>query len=263
MSLWDLNGEGAGEAAASIAADCGVVTHSRGLDVTDGAAVAEAVAAAREALGTIGGLVHAAGIVTAVDIDNLTEEIWDSVLGVNLRAQVFTVKALLDDLRRHEGSAIVGIGSIMSVVGNALIPSYTSSKHGVVGLTKSLANHLGTDGIRVNAVCPGYIHTPMMAPGDGRPPEQSRPDREDPPGPGGHSRRHRQGRPLPHVRPGRVRNRHHPHPSTAASPATTEAGLRIPGEVRSALAYNSLNCRAVAKASMRLRACSFTNSDCM
>ena len=82
---------------------------------------------------------------------------------MNLRAQVFTVKALLEDLRRHEKSAIVGIGSIMSVVGNAMIPSYTSSKHGVVGLTKSLANHLGADGIRVNAVCPGYIHTPMMA----------------------------------------------------------------------------------------------------
>lgn len=163
VSLWDLNGDGVAEAAASIAADCGVVTHSLGLDVTDGGAVAEAVVAAREALGGIGGLVHAAGIVTAMDIDNLTEEIWDSVLGVNLRAQVFVVQALLEDLRRHEGSAIVGIGSIMSVVGNALIPSYTSSKHGVVGLTKSLANHLGPDGIRVNAVCPGYIHTPMMA----------------------------------------------------------------------------------------------------
>ena len=173
VSLWDLNGEGAAEAAASIAADCGVVTHSLGLDVTDSGTVAEAVVAAREALGGIGGLVHAAGIVTAMDIDNLTEEIWDSVLGVNLRAQVFVVQALLEDLRRHEGSAIVGIGSIMSVVGNALIPSYTSSKHGVVGLTKSLANHLGPDGIRVNAVCPGYIHTPMMAPVMDDPPSKA------------------------------------------------------------------------------------------
>lgn len=173
VSLWDLNGEGAAEAAASIAADCGVATHSLGLDVTDGAAVAEAVVAAREALGSIGGLVHAAGIVTSMDIDNLTEEIWDSVLAVNLRAQVFVVQALLEDLRRHEGSAIVGIGSIMSVVGHALIPSYTASKHGVVGLTKSLANHLGPDGIRVNAVCPGYIYTPMMAPVMDDPPSKA------------------------------------------------------------------------------------------
>ncbi len=164
VSLWDLNGDGASDAAASISTDCGVTTHALGLDVTDGAAVADAVVAAREALGSIGGLVHAAGIVTAVDIDHLTEEVWDSVLGVNLRAQAFVVKALLDDLRGHQGSAVVGIGSIMSVVGNALIPSYTSSKHGVVGLTKSLANHLGPDGVRVNAVCPGYIDTPMMGP---------------------------------------------------------------------------------------------------
>ena len=163
VSLWDLNSEGAAEAAASIAADCGVVTHSVGLDVTDSSAVADAVAAAREALGTIGGLVHAAGIVTSMDIDRLTEEIWDSVLGVNLRAEVFVAKALLGDLRSHQGSAIVGIGSIMSVVGSPTIPSYTASKHGVVGLTKSLANYLGPDGIRVNAVCPGYIETPMTA----------------------------------------------------------------------------------------------------
>ena len=163
VSLWDLNGEGAAEATASIAADCGVVTHSVGLDVTDRASVDDAVVAAREALGDIGGVVHAAGIVSSMDIDHLTEEIWDSVIGVNLRAEVFVVQALLGDLRSHEGSAIVGIGSIMSVVGNALIPSYTASKHGVVGITKSLANHLGPDGIRVNAVGPGYIETPMTA----------------------------------------------------------------------------------------------------
>ena len=163
VSLWDLNSEGAAEAATSIAADCGVATHSVGLDVTDSAAVADAVADAREALGSIGGLVHAAGIVTSMDIDRLTEKIWDAVLGVNLRAEVFVAKALLGDLRSHEGSAIVGIGSIMSVVGSATIPSYTASKHGVVGVTKSLANYLGPDGIRVNAVCPGYIETPMTA----------------------------------------------------------------------------------------------------
>ena len=163
VSLWDLNGEGAAEATAAIAADCGVATHSVGLDVTDSAAVAGAVESARDALGSIGGLVHAAGIVTSMDIDRLTEEIWDSVLGVNLRAEVFVAKALLSDLRSHQGSAIVGIGSIMSVVGSPTIPSYTASKHGVVGLTKSLANYLGPDGIRVNAVCPGYIETPMTA----------------------------------------------------------------------------------------------------
>ncbi len=163
VSLWDLNGDGAAEAAASIADDCGVATHSVGVDVTDRASVDDAVVAAREALGTIGGLVHAAGIVTSMDIDHLTEEIWDRVIAVNLRAEVFVAQALLGDLRSHQGSAIVGIGSIMSVVGSPTIPSYTASKHGVVGLTKSLANYLGPDGIRVNAVCPGYIETPMTA----------------------------------------------------------------------------------------------------
>jgi NAD(P)-dependent dehydrogenase (short-subunit alcohol dehydrogenase family) len=130
------------------------------IDVTDGSAFPAAVAATRDALGSIGGLVHAAGIAGPAAISDLDEAAWDRVLNVNLRAHALLTKAILDDLRRHEGSAIVGIASIEGLVGQAFIPAYCSSKAGLLGLTRSMAHELAP--IRVNAVCPGYIDTPML-----------------------------------------------------------------------------------------------------
>jgi len=75
------------------------------------------------------------------------------------------VSALLPSLREAgPGSAIVGIASIEGLIGHGNIPAYTASKHALIGLTRSLAARLGPEGIRINAVCPGYIATPMFLP---------------------------------------------------------------------------------------------------
>jgi NAD(P)-dependent dehydrogenase (short-subunit alcohol dehydrogenase family) len=134
------------------------------LDVTDDRAVAEAVARSAEALGGINGLVHAAGRVSTDAVGELTAGLWDAVVDVNLRAHALVVGALLAHLRQAEDSAIVGISSIEALVGNAAIPAYCASKAGLLGLTRSMAQQLGKDGIRVNAVCPGFVETPMLAP---------------------------------------------------------------------------------------------------
>jgi NAD(P)-dependent dehydrogenase (short-subunit alcohol dehydrogenase family) len=90
---------------------------------------------------------------------------FDTVLHVNLRAEATLVQAFLPALRDAQpGSAIVGIASIEGLIGHGAIPAYTASKHGVIGLTRALAHALGSERIRVNAVCPGYIETPMFAP---------------------------------------------------------------------------------------------------
>jgi NAD(P)-dependent dehydrogenase (short-subunit alcohol dehydrogenase family) len=87
------------------------------------------------------------------------------VLAVNLRAEAVLVSALVDALRAAgPGSAIVGISSIEGLIGHGYVPSYVASKHALIGLTRSLAHRLGPDGIRANAVCPGYVETPMLAP---------------------------------------------------------------------------------------------------
>ncbi|ACZ84180.1 SDR family NAD(P)-dependent oxidoreductase [Streptosporangium roseum] len=159
VAIWDRDGAGARETA-SFAATNGATSVGVTVDVTDTSAFAAAIATTREALGSIGGLVHAAGVVAPTAVGNLTEPLWDAVLNVNLRAHALLTKALLADLRQHEGSAIVGISSVEGLVGQAFIPAYCSSKAGLLGLTRSMAHELPP--IRVNAVCPGYIDTPML-----------------------------------------------------------------------------------------------------
>jgi NAD(P)-dependent dehydrogenase (short-subunit alcohol dehydrogenase family) len=164
VAAWDLDGEAAARLAKELHEQFGVATHAAALDVADDAAVAAAVAPALADLGSIGGIVHAAGIVrpaleTVVDVDT-----WDAVLNVHLRAYAFVVNALVPELKRAGGSAIVGIASIEGIIGHGAIPSYTAAKTGIIGLTRAFAHRLGGVGIRVNSVCPGFVETPMLAP---------------------------------------------------------------------------------------------------
>jgi NAD(P)-dependent dehydrogenase (short-subunit alcohol dehydrogenase family) len=164
VAAWDVNGDGAADTARQCEA-LGASSSSATVDVTDAGAVAAAAATATASLGSVGGLVHAAGIVRAALDDVVDLATWDDVLAVNLRAEAVLVSALLPALREaNPGSAIVGISSIEGLIGHGFIPSYVSSKHALIGLTRSLAHRLGPDRIRANAVCPGYIDTPMLGP---------------------------------------------------------------------------------------------------
>lgn len=164
VALWDLDPLATDKVAAEIAAQTGATTCGAGIDVRDASLFPAAIDTARATLGSIGGLVHCAGVSMAIPIDALDAESWDAVLEVNLRAEMLLVKALLADLRANPGSAVVGIASINAILGNAANPAYGASKAGVLGLTRSLADQLAGDGVRVNAICPGYIDTPMLAP---------------------------------------------------------------------------------------------------
>jgi len=161
VAVWDLSTEGA----RSVVSSLGVPCIGLGLDVTDETAVAQAIEATREALPSIGGLVHAAGMVVAEPVGAIDFANFQRVLDVNLVAHARITQLLLGDLKAsNPGSAVVGIASIEALIGHAAIPAYCSSKAGLVGLTRSMAAALGPEGIRVNAVCPGYIETPMLAP---------------------------------------------------------------------------------------------------
>jgi NAD(P)-dependent dehydrogenase (short-subunit alcohol dehydrogenase family) len=99
-----------------------------------------------------------------VPIDELEQSDWDFVLDVNLKAYVMLVKALMPDLKTNKGSAIVGIASINAILGNKINPAYGASKAGLLSVSRSLADAGAEYGIRVNAICPGYISTAMMQP---------------------------------------------------------------------------------------------------
>lgn len=164
VALWDLQGAVAVREAERIAAEHGVTAVGLGLDVCDMGAVSAAITATRGSLGSIGGLVHAAGTVDPTFVEDLTAERWDRVLDLNLRVLALLVPALLPDFEANAGSAIVGIASIEGLVAQPAIPSYCASKAGMLGLVRSFALALAPKGIRINAVCPGYVATPMLLP---------------------------------------------------------------------------------------------------
>lgn len=162
VALWDIQAERLQELASALSAEYAVPVDVQVVDVADPQAIATAAAASRESLPAIGGLVHAAGVVLEQPVGDTRVEDWDRVLNINLRALVLAVQALLPDLRSNAGSAVVGIASINGTLGNALIPAYTASKGGMLSVVRSLADDLGHDGVRINAVSPGQILTPML-----------------------------------------------------------------------------------------------------
>ncbi len=105
-------------------------------------------------------LINNAGIIRRADAVDFSEADWDDVMDVNLKALFFTTQAFAKAVLAREGTgAVVNIASLLSFQGGIRVPSYTASKHGVVGLTKLLANEWAAKGINVNAVAPGYIET--------------------------------------------------------------------------------------------------------
>ena len=149
----------------SVAASIGAVGFV--VDCSSTESMTSGVEAAAAELAGIDGLVHAAGRVATEPIGALTAESWDAVVDVNLRAQALLVQMLLPHFEKAValglGPSVVGISSIEGLVGNPFIPAYCASKAGLLGLTRSMAGQLGPLGIRVNAVCPGFIETPMLA----------------------------------------------------------------------------------------------------
>lgn len=162
VAIWDLSPDKTEAVAKELAARFGVSTTSAGFDIRETSRFENAIASARSSLGSLGGLVHSAGVSHPVPVDALDADDWDQVLDINLRSEALLVRALLPDLRSNPGSAVVGIASVNAILGNGANPAYGASKSGLLGLTRSLADRLGPDGIRVNAVCPGYIRTPMQ-----------------------------------------------------------------------------------------------------
>ena len=136
------------------------------VDVSDAEQVAHLVAEVAEAFRGLDILVNNAGISRAAGAmtdDAQFDEVWAATLAVNLTAQARMVRAVLPFLAAAEGGRVVNIASTEGLIATAGITAYTASKHGVIGLTKSLAVELGRTGVTVNCVCPGPITTAMTA----------------------------------------------------------------------------------------------------
>ena len=178
-------------------------------DVSRPDQVAALVETARAGLGRIDVLVNCAGVSDSFSpTAEQTIEHWQRIIDINLTGTYLTCRAVAPDMMSAGGGSIVNISSLAGLAGLPRRNAYTASKHGVAGLTRALASEWGQQGIRVNAVAPGYIRTPHdPGPDRGR---EGRRDPDPPPHPdGADGQTGRGGRShgLPRVADGKLRQR--------------------------------------------------------
>jgi NAD(P)-dependent dehydrogenase (short-subunit alcohol dehydrogenase family) len=130
-------------------------------DVTDPAQVARLADAAIEGLGAVDILVNNAGAAASHKFLGHPDDLWHRMLAVNLTSVYYVTRAFAPHMVERRAGRIITIASIAGKVGGRYIAAYTAAKHGVLGLTRALAAELVPYNITVNAICPGYVDTPM------------------------------------------------------------------------------------------------------
>ncbi len=158
VALFDINGKAAGETAARITGPAARIAISG--DVSNEDHVRAAVLRTVQEFGSLDVLVNNAGIEIYGTVVELTPEQWDRQMAVNLKGSYLFSKYAIPEMRR--GGAIVHISSAHAHVSWPRCPAYDATKAGLIGLTRAMAIDHGRQGIRVNAICPGYISTPLL-----------------------------------------------------------------------------------------------------
>ena len=161
-----LNGFGvASEIAATrdqISTEHGVEVSYSSADMTKPEAIAEMIAATLADHGRLDVLVNNAGIQYVAPLDQFPVEKWDAILSINLSSAFHTMRLALPAMRRNGFGRIINIASAHGLVASPFKAAYVAAKHGIVGLTKVAALEAAEEGITCNAICPGYVYTPLV-----------------------------------------------------------------------------------------------------
>ena len=157
----DINADQAQQAAKDVT-EAGGEALGYQIDVRDQASITRMVESVVARYGRIDCLVNNAGIVQDSTLKNMTEEQFDSVIEINRKGVYNCTKAVVDVMLKQSSGVILNASSIVGIYGNFGQTNYAASKFGVIGMVKTWARELGRKGIRANAVCPGFVLTPIL-----------------------------------------------------------------------------------------------------
>ena len=147
---------------AGLAERHGVQVLYSGADMSRPEQVAAMVKAAEEGFGRLDVLVNNAGIQFVSPVDEFPDAKWEQILAINLSSNFYAIKAALPGMKARNAGRIINIASAHGLVASPFKSAYVAAKHGVVGLTKTVALEVAETGITCNAICPGYVKTPLV-----------------------------------------------------------------------------------------------------
>ena len=147
---------------AGLAAEFKVKVAFNGADISKPEQIRAMVASATRELGAVDILVNNAGIQHTAPIENFADERWDAVIAINLSSNFHAIKAVLPQMKSRNWGRIINIASTHGLVASVEKVAYVAAKHGVLGLTKVVALETATSGVTCNAICPGWVLTPLV-----------------------------------------------------------------------------------------------------
>ncbi len=180
------SGIGAGLAAAFAAAGCNVMLNGFGdtqaieklrfslenkydirvlyspADMTRPDQITDMVKSAQELFGQVDILVNNAGIQYVAPIDEFPPEKWDAIIAINLSSAFHAIRAALPGMKKRKWGRVINIASAHGLVASPFKSAYVAAKHGIIGMTKTVALEVAEQGITCNAICPGYVKTPLV-----------------------------------------------------------------------------------------------------
>lgn len=150
------------EIAAAVGKEYGVKTYFSSANMLESKEIAEFIKQSEAALGPVSVLVNNAGIQFVSPVETFPEDKWNAIIGINLNSSFHTSRLLWESMKVQGFGRIINIASAHGLVASEFKSAYVASKHGVVGLTKVLALEGAPFGITANAICPGYVETPLV-----------------------------------------------------------------------------------------------------
>lgn len=157
-----MNGFGEKDAAIASVQACGVEVDYHGADMSKPAEIEAMITATEKRFGAIDILVNNAGIQYVANVEDFPAERWDAVIAINLSSAFHTTRFALPGMKQRNWGRIINIASVHGLVASMQKAAYVAAKHGIIGLTKVVALETARTGVTCNAICPGWVLTPLV-----------------------------------------------------------------------------------------------------